>query len=70
MNLIQIDWFKIASKKGSNPQIVMEHLNAFYSRFSNLLLERIVNMTDENVCFTSYLFVYFLHCYYDRKKPL
>ena len=36
----------------------MDHLNAFYSRFSNLLLERIVNMTDENVnCFFNYMFL-------------
>lgn len=46
MNLIQQDWFKLAAKKDSNPGLVEEHLNAFYSRFSNLLLERIVNMAD------------------------
>ena len=49
LNLIQLDWFKIAAQKDSKPNIVEEHLNAFYSKFSNLLLERIVNMTDENV---------------------
>jgi hypothetical protein len=52
--LIQKDWFTIAAQKDSNAQNVMDHLNAFYSRFSNLLLERIVNMTDENVNFTMY----------------
>jgi hypothetical protein len=46
LNLIQQDWFKLAAKKDSNPSLVEEHLNAFYSRFSNLLLERIVNMAD------------------------
>ncbi len=46
MNLIQQDWFKLAAKKDSNYMLVEEHLNAFYSRFSNLLLERIVNMAD------------------------
>ncbi len=54
MALIQKDWFTIAAQKDSNAQNVMDHLNAFYSRFSNLLLERIVNMTDENVNFIVY----------------
>jgi hypothetical protein len=49
LNLIQQDWFKLAAQKNSNPRLVEEHLNAFYSRFSNLLLERIVNMADLNV---------------------
>ena len=49
LNLIQQDWFKLAAQKDSNPALVEEHLNAFYSRFSNLLLERIVNMADFNV---------------------
>lgn len=49
MNLIQQDWFKLAAQKDSNPSLVEDHLNAFYSRFSNLLLERIVNMADLNV---------------------
>ena len=54
--LIQQDWFKLAAQKDSDPALVEEHLNAFYSRFSNLLLERIVNMADKNVGkFTSYL---------------
>jgi hypothetical protein len=47
--LIQQDWFKLAAQKDSNPQVVMNHLKTFYSRFSNLLLERIVNMADVNV---------------------
>ena len=51
LNLIQQDWFKLAAKKDSNPGLVEEHLNAFYSRFSNLLLERIVNMADLIVIF-------------------
>ncbi|RNA00703.1 KN motif and ankyrin repeat domain-containing 3, partial [Brachionus plicatilis] len=48
LNLIQQDWFKLAAQKDSDPILVEEHLNAFYSRFSNLLLERIVNMADLN----------------------
>ncbi|CAF0716070.1 unnamed protein product [Brachionus calyciflorus] len=48
LNLIQQDWFKLAAQKDSNPALVEEHLNAFYTRFSNLLLERIVNMADLN----------------------
>lgn len=49
LTLIQQDWFNLAALKNSNPALVAEHLNAFYSRFSNLLLERIVNMADYNV---------------------
>jgi hypothetical protein len=49
LNLIQQDWFKIAAQKNADAQVVMDHLNAFYARFSNLLLERIVNMADMNV---------------------
>ncbi len=49
LNLIQQDWFKLAAQKDSSPSLVEDHLNAFYSRFSNLLLERIVNMADLNV---------------------
>ena len=54
LNLIQQDWFKLAAQKDSNPALVEDHLNAFYSHFSNLLLERIVNMADLNVNFLKY----------------
>jgi hypothetical protein len=56
MNLIQQDWFKLAAQKDSNPALVEDHLNAFYSHFSNLLLERIVNMADLNVGFLRFVF--------------
>ena len=57
MNLIQQDWFKLAAQKDSNPALVEDHLNAFYSHFSNLLLERIVNMADLNVGFLRFVFL-------------
>ena len=59
LNLIQQDWFKLAAQKDSNPNNVEDHLNAFYSRFSNLLLERIVNMADLNVKLIYFLFHFF-----------
>jgi hypothetical protein len=58
LTLIQQDWFNLAAHKNSNPTLVEEHLNAFYSRFSNLLLERIVNMADANVTFFFFFYIY------------
>ncbi|XP_022241429.1 KN motif and ankyrin repeat domain-containing protein 1-like isoform X2 [Limulus polyphemus] len=45
--LIQQEWFKVSSQKNANPHVVEDYLDTFES-FSNLLLSRVVNLTDHN----------------------
>ncbi|XP_076347288.1 uncharacterized protein LOC143245160 isoform X2 [Tachypleus tridentatus] len=45
--LIQQEWFKVSSQKNANPHVVEDYLDTLES-FSNLLLSRVVNLTDHN----------------------
>ncbi len=48
VNIVQQEWFKISSTKGSNPLDVEDYLDAIELDMSKELLERTVNLTDVN----------------------
>ena len=48
VNIVQQEWFKISSTKGSNPLDVEDYLDFIELEMSKELLSRIVNLTDVN----------------------
>lgn len=48
VNIVQQEWFKISSTKGSNPLDVEDYLDFIELELSKELLSRIVNLTDVN----------------------
>jgi len=48
VNIVQQEWFKISSTKGSNPLDVEDYLDFIELEMSKELLGRIVNLTDVN----------------------
>ena len=48
VNIVQQEWFKISSTKGSNPLNVEDYLDFIELEMSKELLGRIVNLTDVN----------------------
>ena len=48
VNIVQQEWFKISSTKGSNPLDVEDYLDFIELDMSKELLARIVNLTDVN----------------------
>ena len=48
VNIVQQEWFKISSTKGSNPLNVEDYLDFLEADMSKELLSRIVNLTDVN----------------------
>ena len=48
VNIVQQEWFKISSTKGSNPLDVDDYLDFIELEMSKELLSRIVNLTDVN----------------------
>ena len=48
VNIVQQEWFKISSTKGSNPLNVDDYLDFIELEMSKELLSRIVNLTDVN----------------------